>query len=321
MQYKDYYQTLGVSKNASQDEIKKAYRKLARKHHPDVNPGNKQAEERFKELNEAYEVLADPQKRQKYDQFGAQWKQFERAGGQPQDFWQQWGGAPGGRQTYAQQINPEEFEELFGGGGQFSDFFEMLFGSMGRQRGAAGFGGQGRAYRPQPRRGRDMEQPVQLTLEEAFRGTIRSIQWEDGRRIEAKIPPGVRTGSKVRFRGEGQPGAAGGQAGHLYLRVEVLPHKLFERDGDNLRVAAPVDLYTAILGGKVEVPTLEEPLMLTIPPETGNGQTFRLRGQGMPNLRNPEKRGDLFATVEVQLPKNLSEEEKQLFQQLQQIRQ
>ncbi len=316
MEYKDYYQTLGVNKNASQDEIKKAYRKLARKHHPDVNPGDKSAEERFKGINEANEVLSDPEKRQKYDQFGAQWQQNERAGGHPEDFdWAQWRAQPGG--THTRTVNPEEFEQVFGGAG-FSDFFETLFGGAGRRR-AADFGEQG-YYQPRPRRGRDVEHTVQVTLEEAFRGTTRALQWEDGSKIEAKLPRGVRTGSRVRLSGKGESGAGDGAAGDLYLKVRVAPHPVFQRDGDDLEVAMPVGLYTALLGGKIEVPSLDRTVKLTIPPETANGRVFRLGGLGMPNLRNPDQRGDLYATVEVQLPQNLNQAEKELFEQLQEMR-
>lgn len=339
MEYKDYYQILGVGKQASEDEIKKAYRKLARKYHPDVNPGDKAAEERFKEINEAYEVLSDSEKRQKYDQFGSQWRQYERAGGAPDDFWAQWGGQPpggrpGGQRTYSRRVSPEEFEQMFGGGsmGGFSDFFETLFGG-GRQPGAGGrprgagysdFGdvfGRDAAYtQARPQQGRDAEHTVQVTLEEAFNGTTRTLQWEDGRKIEAKIPRGVATGSRIRLSGQGQPGPGDGRAGDLYLRVEVLPHGRFQRDGDDLKVTLPVNLYTAMLGGKADVSTIDRTVKLTIPPETANGKVFRLRGLGMPHLRNPDQRGDLYATVEVQLPQNLSEKEKALLQQLQEMR-
>jgi curved DNA-binding protein len=325
MEYRDYYQILGVAKTADQDAIKKAYRKLARQNHPDVNPGDKQAEERFKDINEAYEVLSDPEKRQKYDQFGAQWQQYERAGGRPDDFWQQWGGAAQGgpgRQGYTRTVSPEEFEQIFGQGGDsgFSSFFETLFGGgMGGQR-PSGFGAGSPYGDPRPRRGRDMEHPVEITLEEAFQGTSRLLQREDGRQSEVKIPRGAKTGTRVRLAGEGSTGAAGGEAGDLYLRVEVLPHNRFERDGDDLKVTVPVDLYTAILGGRVEVPTLAGPVKLTIPAETANGRVFRLRGQGMPQLRTPDQRGDLYATIEVQLPRGLNDEERQLFEQLKAMR-
>jgi curved DNA-binding protein len=311
MEIKDYYAILGVDKTASQDDIKKNFRKLARKYHPDVNPNDATAEERFKELNEAYEVLSDPDKRQKYDQFGAQWRQYERQGGTPEDFnWSQWQGQPGdGRQTRTYTtIDPETFEEMFGGAG-FSDFFENLFGG-GRAAGST---------RSQPRRGRDLEHTVQITLEEAFQGTTRVLQWEDGRRIEARIPPGVATGSRIRLSGQGERSSTGGEQGDLYLTIEVLPHSRFRREGDDLYLTTTVDLYTAILGGEIEVVGIDRAVRLTIPPETNNGRVFRLRDKGMPQLRQPDQRGNLYITVQVQLPKNLSDEERRLFEQLRDI--
>ena len=328
MEVKDYYDVLSISRNASQDEIRKAYRKLARKYHPDVNPGDEAAEERFKELNEAYEVLSDPEKRKKYDQFGAQWKQYERAGGRAEDFdWSQWQTQPGGRSGY-RTVSPEEFEQMFGGGtGGFSDFFETLFGGRAGQRaqrqGRVNFGDFGRGRQqahPRPRAGRDIEHEVEITLEEAFHGTTRSLQYEDGRQIQAKIPPGVKTGSRIRLGGQGQSGMAGGEAGDLYLQVKVLPHERFDREGDNLHVTVPVDLYAAMLGGEVVVPSIDRDVRLNIPPETNNGKVFRLRGLGMPTLRDPDERGDLYATVEVQLPENLSEREEALFRELREKR-
>ena len=287
MNYRDYYQTLGLGKNAGQDEIKKAYRKLARKYHPDMNPDDTTAEEKFKELNEAYEVLSDPTKREKYDRFGSQWQQYERGGGRPEDFdWSQWTTRPGG-QSYTRTVTPEELEQILGGGfggsrggmGGFSDFFETLFGgSMGRQPGA------GRRTAP-TRRGRDSEQSVMISLEDAFHGTSVSLQWEGGRRIEAKVPPGVRTGSRVRLSGQGESGMSGGPPGDLYLKVSVRPHDLFKRDGDNLKINVPVDLYTALLGGTISVRAIDRTLEMNIPPETPNGKVFRLRGMGMPKLK------------------------------------
>lgn len=321
MEFQDYYQVLGVAKNAGADEIKKAYRKLARQYHPDVNPGDEAAEEKFKQLNEAYEVLSDPEKRQKYDQFGAQWRQYERAGGRPEDFdWGRWAGQPGGQRSYGRSVSPEEFEQMFGGAGGFSDFFETLFGGAGRRQsgGFTDFGG--RQYQPRASRGRDVEQSVQVTLEEAFNGATRTLQWEGGRAIEARIPRGVQTGSRIRLSGQGAAAMPGGEAGDLYLKVEVLPHATFAREEDNLRVAVPVDLYTAVLGGAIEVPTIDRTVKLTVPPETANGKVFRLRGLGMPKLRNPDEHGDLYAAIEVQLPQNLSDQEKELFRQLQDLR-
>ena len=315
MEYKDYYRTLGVSRNASEKEIKKAYRKLAQQYHPDKNPGDKAAEEKFKDINEAYEVLSDPEKRKMYDQFGSQWQQYQRAGGSMNDFWSQWAGQQG--RSYTRTISPEEFEQMFGRGGSgFSDFFEMLFGGLGRSGGfgTTGFGDSFGRQR-QTRRAPGQEHTIEITLEEAFHGSTRTLTWDGGRSINAKIPRGVKTGSKIRLSGQGPGG------GDLYLRIKVLPHNRFERDGDNLKVRVPVDLYTAVLGGKAEVPSIDKTVKLTIPPETPNGKTFRLRGLGMPKLRQPDQRGDLYATIEVQIPQHLSEKEKSLFQQLRALRQ
>lgn len=315
MEYEDYYKILGVDRNASQKEIKKAYRRLARKYHPDVNPGDKEAEEHFKEINEAQEVLTDPEKRRKYDQLGASWQQWQRTGRDPSGFdWSQWfAGAPGGGRVHVQYGDASDlFGDMFGGG--FSDFFEAIFGGMGRQ-GPQAWAGTRQAG---PRRGQDYEQPVEIRLEEASSGTRRVLE-KDGRRIEVKIPPGVKTGSKVRIAGEGAPGIGGGATGDLYLKVTVLPHKVFERKGDDLYCEVPVDLYTAILGGETNVPTLKGTVSLKIPPETQGGRTFRLKGQGMPLLRDSNKRGDLYAKVKVVLPEGLSAKEKALFKELAQM--
>ncbi len=303
MEYKDYYQILGVPKNADEKEIKQAYRRLARKYHPDVNP-DKKAQEKFKEINEANDVLSDPAKRKKYDTLGANWQQYEqyqRAGGQ-------------GPFQYGQYrtVTPEEFESMFGGGlgddlGGFSDFFRTFFGGdFGRAR------TQARA-----RRGEDIEQPVEISLEEAFGGTTRMVQ-KDGRRLEVKIPPGVKTGSKVRFAGEGMPGTAG--AGDLYLRIQVAEHPGFERRGDDLFAEVPVDLYTAILGGEIQVTTPKGKVILRIPPETQSGKTFRLGGQGMPKIDDPKSFGDMYAKVRVVLPEHLTDEERELFEKLAKMR-
>lgn len=316
MEVKDYYKTLGVSKKATLDEIKKAYRKLARTYHPDVNPGDKASEEKFKDINEAYEVLSDEEKRKKYDRFGSQWRQYEQAGGRAEDFdWAQWAGrGAGGSRTYSRSVSPEEFEQIFGRqeAGGFSDFFETLFG------GGTGFGRTGfdsRSYQPRPRRGRDSEYEVQVTLFEAFQGATRSLQFEDGRVIDAKIPRGVRTGSRVRLTGLGEPGMVGGEAGDLYLRIEVLPDDRYRREGDDLNVVVSVDLFTLLLGGSVEVSSLDKSVKLKIPKGTANGKVFRLRGLGMPKLRSPEQRGDLYATVEAELPQKLSDAELDLVRQ------
>ncbi len=314
MQYRDYYQTLGVSKTASQDDIKKAYRNQARKYHPDVNPDDPNAEEKFKEINEAYQVLSDPGKREKFDRFGSQWKQYQQTGGRSEDFdWSQWAAQGQGGGTQYRTVSQEEFSQMFGGGsGGFSDFFETLFGGMG------GFSRTGRtARRANPQavlKGQDLEHSVEITLEEAFNGTTRVLTYEDGRKIEAKIPPGVKTGSKIRLSGQGAQGSRG--SGDLFLKVVVKTHPKFSREGNNLRVGQPVDFFTALLGGEVKVSTLDKTVELTIPPETDSGKTFRLKGLGMPIINNTKKRGDLYVTAEIQVPKNLTAQEKKKFKDL-----
>ena len=321
---KDYYSLLGVNREASEREIKQAYRRLARKYHPDVNPGDKSAEARFKQINEAYEVLSDKEKRQKYDQFGDQWQyadQFAQAGGNQTPFWNfsQAGGA--------QQFHFEEAD--------LGSLFGDLFRSGTRSR------------RVRPRRGQDIDYPVEVTLEEAYHGTKRTISLQserpcsgcegtgriqnmpcsvcrgsgvvsDVKRLEVKIPTGVKNGSRVRIAGKGGQSYSGAR-GDLYLVISVKPHRLFERRGDNLYVEVAVPLTVAVLGGEVQVPTLKGKLALKIPPETQNGRAFRLAGQGMPHLGN-SSRGDLLTKVNVILPTNLSPQEKELFKQFSQLR-
>lgn len=320
MEYKDYYRVLGVSQTATQEDIKKAFRKLARKHHPDVNPGDQAAGEKFKELSEAYEVLSDPEKRQKYDQFGSQWQQYAQTGGRPEDFnWSQWQAQPGAGATY-RTVTPEEFAEVFGEEGHFSGFFENLFGRGARGPGPEAYGDREFRYRPRPRHGRNLEHTLEITLEEAFHGGTRLLEWEGGKKIEAKIPPGVRTGSKLKLRGQGEPGRDGGEAGDLVLHIEVRPHERFQREGDNLSLALPVDLFTLLLGGKVTVAALDRSVKLDIPPETANGRVFRLKGLGLPHLKHGEERGDLYVKVEAVLPEKLKEPEKAIIEQWRTLR-
>lgn len=315
MEYKDYYKILGVDKTASKKDIKKAFRQLARQHHPDVNPDDSGAEERFKEINEAYEVLSDPEKRRKYDQLGADWRRWQQTGGRPGDFdWSRWStGAPGER-VHVRYGTPEDLEDLFGGSSPFSDFFSQVFGGMG-----AGSGGGGFQYEVRPQRGRDYEQPVEVTLREAHAGTRRILQ-RDGHRLEIRIPPGAKTGTRVRMSGEGGSGVGGGPAGDLYLRVKVLPDRQFDRKGDDLYTTVGVDLYTMVLGGEVPVPTMDGEVVLSIPAGTQNGRTFRLRGKGMPRLRQPDERGDLYVKAEVRLPTHLGSREQELFEELRRVK-
>ena len=304
MDYKDYYKILGVSKSATEKEIKSAYRKLAQKYHPDRNPGNQKAEDKFKEINEAHEVLGDPQKRAKYDQLGSSYAQWERAGrpGGGFDFGQWTSGMSGGTRVEYRDLN-----DLFGGGG-FSDFFTSLFGG--------GFGEPATRTTTRRVRGEDMEQPVEVSLEEAYHGTERTLI-KGERRLTVKIPPGARTGTKVRVAGEGSLGQI---SGDLFLVVNVRPHARFRREGDDLHVDMPIELYTALLGGEVRVPTLIGDVVLTIPPETQSGRTFRLAGKGMPKLRQPTEHGDLYAHAVIRIPTHLTDEERKLVTQLAALR-
>ena len=322
MEYQDYYKVLGVSKGASDKEIKRAYRQLARKYHPDVNPGDKQAEERFKSINEAYEVLSDPTKRQKYDQLGSDWFRWQQMGGNPNEFdWSQWttGGAGFGRGRGTQYTSFEDLSDLFGrgGGGVFSDFFSQIFGGMTGQ--ATGGRPQRRVrvdeFQQFPRQGRDRTQEVEISLQEAYHGATRLLT-KGGQQLRVKIPVGAKTGTKVRFAGEGNAGQMGGQSGDLYLQVKVKEDPRFERKGDDLHGTVEVDMYTALLGGKAPVRTFDGTLMLTIKPGTQNGQVFRLRNKGMPKLRQAEQHGDLYVKVDVRLPTDLTSRQRELLEEM-----
>ena len=320
MDYKDYYKILGVDRKAGEKDIKKAYRKLARKYHPDVNPDDEKFKEKFIDINEAHEVLSDPEKRKQYDQFGSEWQHHQRTGGRPDDFnWQRQ--QPAGDKTHTYHtFDPKDFEELFGGGGGNSEFFEGLFGRATGQQTSSGRGGQQFYQRSQSQEGRDLEHSVQVTLNEAYHGTKRVLEWEDGRKIDAKIPPGVKTGSRVRLKGQGSPGIGGGQPGELYLTISVSPDERIQRDNNDLRTTVDVDLFTMLLGGKLSVSGINRTVRLDIPPETRNGRVFRLKGLGMPKIKNPKQFGDLYVTVETMLPQNLSAKEKDLVEQWKSIR-
>jgi curved DNA-binding protein len=306
MEYTDYYRVLGVDRNATEKEIKHAFRRLARQHHPDANPGDPQAEERFKELNEAYEVLSEPEKRRKYDQLGADWQHWQRMGGSPGDFdWSRWTTGRPGERVHVRYGTPDDLQDLFGGNGSFSDFFSQIFGGTGSFE-----------HQSSPRRGQDYEQAVEISLQESYHGTSRVLQ-RDGQRLEVKIPAGAQTGTRVRMSGEGGGGMAGGPAGDLYLAIAILPDPRFERKGDDLHTTVAVDLYTMVLGGEVHVPTMTGEVVLTIPAGTQNGRTFRLQDKGMPRLRQPDQHGDLYARVEVRLPMNLTTRQRELFEELQ----
>jgi DnaJ-class molecular chaperone len=328
MEFQDYYSTLGVARTATEKEIRTAYRKLARQHHPDVNPGDREAEDRFKQINEAYEVLSDPDKRKKYDELGSRWREYEQwqraqaatgaAGGQPFDWGSVAGQGPGGARYEYRSVSEEDLRDLFGDDAPFSDFFETFFGRSGAgAAGATGARAGGRTRRP--RSGQHLEHPVEVSLADALRGTTLQLTIKDAdgtsRRIEVKVPPGVDTGSRIRVAGQGAPGQAGGAAGDLYLVVSVRPDPHFERRGADLRVKVEVPFETLLLGGEAHVPTPDgRTLALTIPAGTQDGRVFRLRGQGLPRLGRPSERGDLHAEVHARLPDRLSPRQRELLE-------
>lgn len=318
MDFKDYYTTLGISKTATEKEIKAAFRKLARKHHPDVNPGDKGAEAKFKELNEANEVLSDPAKRKKYDELGANWRAYENApppgAGNPFG-----GGGAGGFHTMSQ----EDMADMFGAeGGSFSDFFTTFFGGMGGEEPSPG--GRGGRGRPRARKGQDVEHPFELDLETAIRGSVQRLQLRhDGhaRSVEVRIPPGVTDGSRVRVTGEGGRGTSSGLSGDLYLRIQLKPHPVFEVKGRDVFTKTRVPVTTAVLGGEVDVVTPDaKTLRLKIPPGTQSGQRFRLRAHGLPAVGKSDVRGDLYANVEVDIPKTLTDEEREHYEALRKVK-
>jgi curved DNA-binding protein len=307
MDYKDYYKILGVDRKASEEEIKRAYRKLALQYHPDRNPDDKQAEEKFKEINEAYQVLSDPEKRTRYDQLGDSYFRYQQRGGSPSGFnWEDWftqTGSAGGSGNV--RVEMGDLDEILGGG--FSEFFRRIFGGAPNMGGAPG--------RTEPGITRPTYQhETEITLQEAYQGTSRRME-VDGHRLDVKIPPGARTGTKVRMA-EAVTAGPRGQKGDLYLIIKVLDDPRFERKGNNLYTDVTIDLYTAVLGGEVKVPTLSGDVVLKIPAGTQPGQTFRLANLGMPNLRNPQAHGDLYARIKVDIPRKLSKQQRELFEKL-----
>jgi DnaJ-class molecular chaperone len=339
--YRDYYKILGVDKSADAKAIKQAFRRLARKHHPDTNPGNKQAPERFKEINEAYEVLSDPEKRRRYDTLGPDWQRYAE-------------GAPGG--GGGSNVGDFRIHVDHGDLGDFSEFFRTVFGDLGAR--ARGAPGSRPATDPladlwerrggRTRRGQDLQTPTEITLEEAAQGTRRAIEFQGQepcptcggtgmqgkevcpacqgrgevphvRRVEVKIPAGVRDGSRVRAAGEGGTGSGGGPPGDLYLEVRVLPHPTFERRDDDVYVDLPLSVWEAALGTDAEVPTLRGKVAMKVPPETSSGKSFRLPGYGMPRLRGGGQ-GDQYVRVRVIVPTGLSPRERELFEELRQLR-
>jgi len=299
VEYKDYYKLLGVSKSSSKDDIAKAFKKLARQFHPDLNPNNKDAEAKFKEINEAYEVLKDDEKRKLYDQLGPNWQHgqnFQR---------------------------PPGFENAhfdFQGGGDFSDFFETIFGGGGYRRPGGGFGADpfGGYSSGRPRRGRDVEATLSLSLEEAFAGGRKAVTIQDSgpggtKTLEVNIPAGIKDGAKIRLSGQGDKGMGGGPAGDLYLKVAILPHHRFQLDGVNVVLDLPLAPWEAVLGAAVRVPTLDGDIELNIPPGTGSGRRLRLRGKGLGPV---SARGDQYVRIVVKVPDSLTEKERALWEEL-----
>ncbi len=311
VQFRDYYETLGVPKAATDDEIRSAFRKLARKYHPDVAKDKKAAEEKFKEINEAYEVLGDSEKRKKYDQLGADWNRpggfhpppdWQRQGQQPGGGSYQWGGDGGGVQF--------EFD-----GTGFSDFFEAFFGG-GRGRSAfGGFGGR----QATAERGADVEADIMVTLEEALHGSTRTVSLRRAgsdkvENYQVKIPRGVHEGQRIRLRGQGEAGIRGGKSGDLFLRVRLARHPDFTVEGSDLMHDLKIQPWQAVLGTELVVPTLEGNVRLKIPPGTQGGQRFRLRERGLPTASG--KRGDLYVVVQINVPKKLTEREREIWGEL-----
>jgi curved DNA-binding protein len=297
MEYKDYYKILGVDKKASQDDVKKAYRKLAVKFHPDKNPGDKKAEEKFKEINEANDVLSDPAKRKKYDDLGENWQ--SQGQGFPNDFGQQSRRRQGGQQFYSSEES------------QFSDFFESVFGSGA----GGGFGGSAKQRGRMQRQGEDHQAETTITLEEAFNGTSRQVNLAN-QTLNLKLKPGIADGQTLRMKEKGGPGMNGGPNGDLFITIHVQKHPRFERKGDDLYFDQPLDAYTAILGGKLAVQTIDKTIKINIPEGTDSDKVFRLKEMGMPEYSNPKQRGDSYVSVHIVVPKNLSSEDKEILAKL-----
>jgi curved DNA-binding protein len=304
MEYKDYYKILGVDKSASKEEIKKKYKKLARKYHPDVNPGNKEAEEKFKAINEAHEVLSDEEKRKKYDTLGADWQRYEQGDGAGGFDWEQYAQAGGGRQR---QYTNADFNQ-----GDFSDFFSSIFGEMGG-------GGRSSRRSSMAYKGQDYSAELTLTIEEAYRGVQKTIT-VTGKNLRITIKPGVEDGQTIRLKGNGAPGANGGENGDLYITLRIAPDPRYTRQGSDLYVDTPVPVYLAALGGETLVHYPGGQVKIKIKPGTQNGTLLRLKGKGFPVYNQANQHGDLFVKVNLQLPENLTDQEKELFRQLAQNR-
>jgi curved DNA-binding protein len=313
MEYKDYYKILGVSKKATPEEIKKAYRKLAKEYHPDKNPGNKVAEAKFKDITEANDVLSDPEKRKYYDELGSNWAKYQQFGGNPEDYMRRQ------RPTYTPpRGNPSqgpgpELDDLFGGssGGGFSDFFKNIFGSFGSR--------DSEPSSQRLNRGQDFETEMEITLEEAFHGTARILNVLN-QKLRMQIKPGIEDGQSLKLKGRGGENPNGGERGDLFVKVKIAKHPQIERRGHDLHYDLPIDLYTAVLGGKITTKFLGSEISFPVAKETETGKILRLRGKGMPKYDAPSEHGDLYVKLLPIMPKNLSAREAELFAQLAELR-
>jgi curved DNA-binding protein len=309
LEFKDYYKTLGVAKTATAEELRKAYRKLARKYHPDVNPNNKEAEEKFKEISEAHEVLSDPEKRKKYDTLGSDWKKYEQAGAQGGFDWGRYSQGGGGQQQH--QYSQEDLGEMFGGGGNFSDFFENIFG--GRPPGGGGV--RGRQSRSFAYKGQDYQAEMEISFDEAYKGTERIIN-VNGQQLRIKTKPGAADGQVLRLKGKGAPGAQGGESGDLFITVKIRQDATYKRNGDDLNKDVDIPLYTAVLGGEVNVVTLNGTIKMKIPAGAQNDMVLRAKGKGFPKYGKENEFGDLYLKLKIRIPKELTARERELFEEL-----
>lgn len=303
MEFKDYYQILGVNKTAKTEEIKKAYRKLALKYHPDKNKGNKEAETKFKEISEAYEVLKDPEKRNKYDNLGSSFNQYRQTGGNPNDFnWDQWFSTSQNKRTKT------NFSDFFDTNSDVSDFFSNIFGHEFST-----------SKNPKPKKGTDIHSTIQIPLEDVYHGGLVHLSI-DGKKIDIKIKPGIKDGQQLKLSGKGNPGTKNATNGDLILNVKIKPHPLYERKDNDLHTELHINLYDAVLGGETIINTFAGKLQIKIPAGTSSGKILKIKGKGLPDYNNPKNFGDLYVKIQINIPTNLSEKEIALFKQLKEIR-
>jgi curved DNA-binding protein len=313
MEFKDYYKVLGVSKTATADEIKTAYRKLANKYHPDKNKTDKDAEEKFKEINEAYQVLSDSEKRAKYDNLGQNWNTHQRTGGTGDDFdWMKWYNTNARKTSSSKKTNFKNFGDFFSNGEGLSDFFDKIFGGN-----YTGKFSQNQGYAKTPVRGEDIETSVEISLEEAYKGTARILNIND-KKVEVKFKQGIQDNQILKLTGLGAPGKNGGENGDLFVKVTIKPHSKIERKGDDLFVDVPIDLFTLLLGGTAKLRTFSGKIKINIPPQSQNNKIMKLSGLGMPS-EYENKKGDLYIKLIAKLPEHLTDEQINLIKKLKEL--